>query len=250
VLLGIASLIKVFPLLIVVTALLSKKLKLAKSALITVAAGSLLTLLVFGWKEHMRYLINVIPNERFYYPDTTNVSIVGYITRLFSGFTFHNLSPVVSGYYLETGIFVGQFVALLVFAWVSYYLFLKSKSTGHKFDDFIIFAISPVLVLLVFPLSWGWGLIVLVLPIMILAKYLSLYKSPSVLWYLGLFFGLLVVVNPVSLLPALVQGTMSESEVVNNVLSGWTTFSLGMFLVSLITYLNMISGLRTKKIKK
>jgi hypothetical protein len=202
--------------------------------LITYGLGSLLAFLIVGPKEHFLYLTQVIPHEKFFYPDPGLASIPAVITRLLVGFHFYNLAPLFSGISLEMAVGVGSAVGVVLLFIGIIWLWRFSKITRHHKDSFIIFGLAPILLHLTFPISWMWSTLIFLLPItMLLPYYKKLLQLPSGWLILGMISSL-GVIFPDWRFPFNILAISEGNYIFNTILSTWFTLAQTLFFVFLV----------------
>lgn len=240
-LLGLAALIKVWPGLLVLTALFCKQTKLFWSAVITYLVGNLLSLLVFGPTEHWVYLTRVLQNEHFFYPDPANLSIPGLITRFITGFPAHRLAALFPNIPFQTSTLLGDITAVILLIVFIFNIHRISRLGRHKFDDLIIFGLGTILTYLVFPITWNWGLVILLLPATIGARYFRTFHHLPFWWFTLLALSSIVIIYPNWTLPYQLFHLPITNLKFNTLLSAWVTVDLIILFTVFVSYLYFIT---------
>jgi hypothetical protein len=159
--LGIASLLKIWPGLLLVGAAITQRWRLALAGVGTIVAGGLVSLLIFGSSSYATYLWVIAPNERVWLPGGGNVSLVGAITRPFVG--YGDILPIVPNWgalSLHQAVLLGEGVAGVLLALLLGLIWRWWSKHGASW--LVVQALLLTASLLLFPLTWAHGLLLLV----------------------------------------------------------------------------------------
>lgn len=200
VLLGIASLLKIWPVLLLFGELVIGKKRDAAFGFLTVLFGLAISLIVLGANSYKTYL-SVIPSyeEKMWYGHYGNLSIIGMLNKLFTfnGFS-KEIKPIIanlpSSTVLNAGYFLSIITAFIVFIFM--YWYKKRYKNAYLYKDVLIEGLLLTLALIIFPLSWDWNLIFLLLPLSVIFIKRPRLSNQTKLWNLPLFLAIIVMVNP------------------------------------------------------
>lgn len=195
-LIGIAGLLKVWPAFLLLGALAQRRWRFACTGGFALAGGSLLTLVVLGPGAYAAYLGPVQAAEQYWVPNQGNISLVGAVARPLAGDPITPLPPLVSGFSLREAIWVGEVAAGLVLVGALILVWWCHRSCRSSSCDAVELLCQGLLVtvlLLVFPLTWQWGLITLLLPCTTLILALRQVSRPPRWWFGVLVVSLLVL---------------------------------------------------------
>jgi hypothetical protein len=158
VLIGIAALIKLYPLLIIGFLVLSRHWKAAWSALLVFLGGILLTWTLVGRDDFLNYFLTIAPNNgREYATFPINASLSAAAGRTF--LNGHWVSPMIHSPALATIVYLAA--ASLVLLFTGIYV-LKTRQQPQGVD--IGLAMTCVGMLLVSPITWEHSFSILLLP--------------------------------------------------------------------------------------
>jgi hypothetical protein len=166
-LLGLACLIKLFPGMIILYLLLRQRWRAVGASLVVLVIGWLLTLLIVGSDDLLRYFLQIVPqNATQVGPFPINVSLIGVISRL-----------LVDGLWVRPLIVAPQAASLLIALSGLGLLVLLARqvrripTTQHGNDT--AFALVCLAMLLVSPLTWQHIFPLLALPFGLLLRNLQ-----------------------------------------------------------------------------
>jgi Glycosyltransferase family 87 len=196
ILLGLAGLIKIWPLGLLLWAMMRRQWGLAVTGGITFLLGSGLALIILGPEAYIGYLGPVQANELYWIPNPNNGSLMGALVRPMTGDPAYHVAPLFLGLSLQTGVRVseilagGFLLAILVFLWWT------SQRLQHQTQHFLGQGVLIVAFLLVFPLNWDASWIVLLLPLTMILLTLRQVQRPPRWWFTGFGASLLLLVIP------------------------------------------------------
>lgn len=224
-LLGAAALLKLWPVLFLLGGLARRKFRLALVGALTILLGTALALGVMGPGAYAAYLGPVQASEASVVPVNGNISLVGAVARLFVGEP-PLLGPVVPGFSLQTAILFGEGAAgALLIGALALIGWQRWRSAGEA-TDVLCQGLLVTVALLVFPLTWYFGLLLLLLPGATIILALRQLPRPPRWWFALLALSLLPFLAPYSLLAL---GTWFLEQ--HSAVGGW----LGMSAFSLPT---------------
>jgi hypothetical protein len=166
ILLGLAGLLKVWPAVLLVLALLQRQWRLAWSGAATLAGGTLVSLAVLGPGAYAAYLGSVRANEVYWMPKDANISLVGALTRLFAGYPAPSLPlpALIHGLNLQQVAPLAEGVAGFFALGVLFLLWRAWRSAPGEVTGALSLGMMVTVLLLCFPLTWFWEAIALILP--------------------------------------------------------------------------------------
>jgi len=170
-LLGVASLIKLFPGLIVLYLLARRRWRAAGAALAVGAAGGLLTLVLVGIPDTIRYVVRVAPHDSAIYGLLPiNFSFAGAFRRLFVDGPW--VRPLLDAPMLAAVLTVLASLGLLALLLRQ----IKQVSVASQRDD-SAFALICLAMLLISPITWQHIFPILILPFALLLQ--DLQRQPD-----------------------------------------------------------------------
>ncbi len=193
--LGLAGLLKFWPAALLLGFVLQRRWKPALAGCVTLVVGSLLTLLVLGWHGYADYLGPVQANERYWVPSDVNLSLVGVVARPFTGYpeNTYTIPALVSGVSLATAVLLGECFAGLVLVGALCWLVWCCRRGRSQAEGLLTYGVLLTVVLLVFPMTWYWEAITLLLPCATLILALRQLPRPPSWWWIALEASLLVL---------------------------------------------------------
>lgn len=192
VLLGLAILIKLFPALLLLHLVIHRRWRAIGATLLTITLGMLLTLLVVGSDDVVRYHTEVVPlNVATFQTAILNVSMTAVFHRLFVGDMW--ISPLIYAPQVAKFLAIASNIALGLLLVHSIWL-LRSTSKGETIAYALVCAAMPVLT----PTSWSHSFALLILPFGLLLRELLSDFDPR-LFKLGLLAFVLVSLPDVTI---------------------------------------------------
>jgi hypothetical protein len=210
VLLGVASLLKIWPLVILVIPLLQRRWRLVAVAGSVVLVGCLLSLLLEGPSAFLTYLGPVRVSEQAWVDaaKTDNVSVVGAVTGLLVGYrgTSATPTPLVRGITPGLAALLGEVLGAGLLGGGIWLLWWKRRMLQDEAGDSLAFGLVLTLVLLCFPLTWHAGITTLLLSVTALLLTLRHRLRPPRWWWWILGTSLVLInILYVPLLPLLID---------------------------------------------
>jgi hypothetical protein len=197
ILLGIAALLKVWPLLLLVGTLLLRRWRVFLAGSVTVVAGIFLSLLVLGFASYAAYLGPVEANERFWIPSDGSISLVSAVTRPFLGYADPpGIPPLFSGLSLNGAALLGEVVAGSFLAGALFLLWRWQQADENEAAALLSQSFLLTIALLTFPLTWTWGLLPLLLVSAMLVLALCALPRPPRWWFAFLAISFLPLLIP------------------------------------------------------
>jgi hypothetical protein len=197
--LGLAVLLKIWPLVLFAIVLIRRRDKLALAGAATILLGTLATVLAFGFQTYATYLGPVLHQEAVDVPQSVNVSLAGALARLWTGFDDPAIlvfSPLFSGLSVSEAVLLGEgAAALLVLGTLALVVWGLRHAQG-KAMEWVCRGLLVTALLLGFPISWNWGVITLLLPLGTTLLALRHLPRPPRWWFVVLGLGLALLVNP------------------------------------------------------
>ncbi len=244
-LLGLATLMKLWPAALLLGALGRRQWRLALAGGLTFVAGVLVTGIAPGWGIYPIYLGPIQSAEFTDIPNEMNISLVGLFTRLWTGFRDPLWSPpfvfppLVHGLALAQAVRLGEIVAALLLLGVVALIAWRLWRSPTEPVALLSQGLLVTALLLVFPVSWYAGLILLLLPCATLVLALRHLPRPSRWWWALLVLSLALLIRPEVTL-ALYPRWMPALQQAG--LAGW-----GTVLVDLPTFaLLLLTGLQAQ----
>jgi hypothetical protein len=178
-LVGVATLVKLFPAYLLVYFMLSGQRRALAVGALTIATGVGLTSAVLGWDVWPRYFTEVVPHTKEYAGVWPNASLVGWWLKLFDPspiWPTARLIPIVHSRAIAL-VGVGMNAAGLT-GWLWYRL--RRGSPRLCGDDG--FAAATVLMLLLSPITWDHSFLLLTLPAVMLWQRLPSGPRRAAFW--------------------------------------------------------------------
>ncbi len=194
VLIGLAGLLKVWPAALLLGALLLRRWPLARAGALTLVAGLLLALLALGPSANLAYLGTVQTNEHYWVPSDVNLSLVGLVARPLTGYheVTYVIPPLVQGLSLSQAVTLGEIVALAFLAGTFALLWWRARPVQSETAPLLAQGLLLTMTLLIFPATWYWGMITLLLPCATIVLALRRLPKPPAWWWLLLEGSLLL----------------------------------------------------------
>ncbi|HEY7126442.1 MAG TPA: glycosyltransferase family 87 protein [Ktedonobacterales bacterium] len=193
-LLGLASLLKIWPVVLLLEALIWKRWRLALIGGLTALCGVALSFIVLGPGTYAAYAGPVQQNETTFVPTDANISLAGMVSRLFTGIV-PLLPPLIPGVQPPAAILLGEGVAAALLIGVLAIIWWGRQIEGET-AQLLSQGMLVTTLLLVFPVSWYWMLIALLLPYTTTLLALRKLARPPRWWYVLLILGVLPTLGP------------------------------------------------------
>ncbi len=233
-LLGLAALLKLWPAALILLAVLGRRWKFSRVALLTFAGGTLLAVGVLGLGAYNAYLGPVRVNEQYYVPNGGNVSLVAAVARPLVGyqaaaFPLPALAPEIT---LTEALLIGEVIAGMFFAGILLLITWVCWQRPGELVEQVSQSLLITTILLVFPLTWQWNIITLLLSGTILILVLRAAPRQPRWWFLLMGGGLLLFLEPgwILILPGwLIQQSAPGLAGLGILLFGLPTYGLLLF---------------------
>lgn len=175
IIIGIATLFRFWPVLFLLPALPAKKYTLLVSALVTISSGILLTLILFGIEDYQIYLGTVMQEETYQILNPDNISLIGLSAKLLINY----------GVELELSLFLAKLSGFVIFMFLLCSLFFKNaKYMGSQKMYTLIQSIILNMHIIIFPVIWGWGLVIYLIIYAMCLYALKAIPRPHKSWWL------------------------------------------------------------------
>lgn len=194
-LLGLGGALKLWPAALLPGAVARGRWREALTGCIILLASNALALLLVGPAAYSAYLGPIQDNERYSIPNVGDISLVGLIARPLTG-DHVAVPPLGPGIALKPAVLIGEAVAALCYLGVLTFIWRCNRRAQDEAVDLLSQSSLITLTLLVFPLTWHWGLISLLIPGAMLVLALRTLPRPPRWWFALLALGLLPVLVP------------------------------------------------------
>ncbi len=197
--LGLAALVKIWPLTLFLIVVMQRRWRPVLTGALTVLAGTLATLMLFGPSAYSAYLGPVRLEETPEVPHEVNVSLIGALARPWTGFTdlpVIAFPPLFSGLKLSQAVLLGEAVAALVILGAVALVAWGLRRVQSATVNILCLGLLVTALLLGFPITWNWGLITLLVPLATTLLALRSLPRPPRWWFILLWIGLILLVNP------------------------------------------------------
>lgn len=240
ILLGIASLLKIWPVILVAGTFFNNQKKVFIAGCMTITAGILISLFLFTPKIYTIYFNTIRAYENTWINHPDNISLIGAVTKLFNEYP---LSPSLiiklpMNMIIPIGYGISIFVLCISFVFLLWYKMKRKTIHQPLFIEGFLVTIS----LLVFPLVWDWNVILLLLPFTsILLSLRQLPKQPRWL-YILLGCGALAILDPV----LLINNDINNVGNINACIHVFVTIALILFAIgqAILMKLNVTSKIK------
>jgi alpha-1,2-mannosyltransferase len=203
-LIGAAGLIKLWPLALLANALIWRKWRVALGGTVTLLGGLALGLLALGPAAYAVYLGPVQAAERFGVPAYSNTSLVGDVARLFIGYPADPpMPPLMQGLSVPQAVLLGEGIGGLLLAATLLFLWRLSGRVKPEVGELLSLGLLVTVLLVVFPLTWYWGLVTLILPAATVWLALRQLARPPRWWWGLLALSLVPLLIPSGIVAAL-----------------------------------------------
>jgi hypothetical protein len=197
-----AGLVKIWPVVLLLNAALLRRWREVLAGGISTLGGTLATLPVLGLAAYAAYLGPVRLEETPEVPHEVNVSLVGAIARLWTGFRdppVVTFPPLLSGLTLPQAVLLGEGVAgLVIVAALALVVWALWRAQGEAIEALCLGVVVTAM-LVCFPITWNWGLITLLVPLATTVLALRQVPRPASSWYAALGLALVLLLDPVGL---------------------------------------------------
>lgn len=183
VMIGIAALIKIWPVALLVALLLIGHKRASLIGAATILLGILISSIVFGHMIYLEYLN--IPQVYIdsWVVNKGNISFVSFLAKIL----MHYNLPLHSAIQISAAVTIIFSLIILLTFWH------KSKSYS-KTKEYLLFCLLPTLICLFFPIMWEGGLIIMLLPYTIIfLRFREVLYQPAkyfILFIIGTVFSM------------------------------------------------------------
>ncbi len=197
-LIGLAGLLRVWPAVLLLVALIQHRWRLFWSGITTLLLGTIVTTLAMGPGAYAAYLGPVRASELYWIPTEGNISLVSAVVRPLTGYRDPPLvlSPLVSGVGLEQAALLGQILAGILLVAALVLLWWCGRRAPGEPVNLLSQGLMVTVLLLIFPLTWLWELILLLLPLTTIILALRQLPRPPRRWFALVALGLLPQLGP------------------------------------------------------
>jgi hypothetical protein len=130
----------------------------------------------------------------------TNISLIGTMMHLFTGFGSNN-GPLIHELPSSLVLNLGFSFSIMVVIGLFCFIYWQSRRSNVKDDqDFLLEGLSITTALLTFPLMWDWNIIYCLVPCALLLKNILAFSKQTFWWYMLCVIGFLAIFNPIHLL--------------------------------------------------
>lgn len=165
-LVGLAGLLKIWPVALLAGGIIQRRWRFVQACGVIAALGTALTTILLGAGAFVAYWGPVQTNEELWVPNLINISLVGAIVRLFVG------SPGFPGTVsvpaprldLAEALLLGEVIAGVLLCGSLVLIGRWHRRTTLEPGMLLSQSMLLTVLLLVFPISWRWGMITLLLP--------------------------------------------------------------------------------------
>ncbi len=233
VLLGLAALLKLWPALLLLGAIIYRRWAIVRSALLTIVGATILTVVVLGPQAIADYLGPVQANERAWVPAPENLSIAGVITRPLTGYNDHAVvvPPLLPGISLPSAVLLGEIAAGLVLLATLLFLWRCRQRHQSAAGEILAQGVLITMLLLIFPVTWYWSLTLLLIPDALLMLALRELPRPPTWWWLTLQITLLFPCGAAWPCIWLANTLLKQPP---NALTGWATLLYDVPTIALL----------------
>jgi hypothetical protein len=194
---GVAGLLKLWPVVLLVNALIWRKPRYALVGALTLLGGMALSLLLPGPAAYAAYLGPVQEEERLGVPAYSNTSVIGDVARLFIGYPAHPpMPPLIQGLSLAQAVMLAEGIGGLLLGATLVFLWWCRRRVEPETGFLLSQGLLVVVLLLVFPLTWYWGLVTLLLPAATTLLALRQLPRPPYWWWAILLASLVLLLIP------------------------------------------------------
>lgn len=192
--LGIACLLKIWPIILLIGILTIRENKVFISGTITIIIGILISLFIFNPLIYKVYLGPIRLYENSWLNQPQNISIIGFLTKIFNGYLPY-VHPLIKNVQFISILNIGLLVSAIILGLSLSFIYLHTKSMkqdGKELVEGFLISIS----LLIFPLMWNWNMIILILPYTIIFQILRKKPRQPFWLYILLSCGFIAMLDP------------------------------------------------------
>jgi hypothetical protein len=229
---GIASLVKLWPAGLIVGALVRRQWRQAIIGGGIFLLGTALAFLILGPGAYTAYLGPVELNERYVVPSDVNVSLAAAVARPFSGIP-GALPPLIPGLTVPEASLLGEAFAGLALLCACWLIWWCARRTPGEAVIWLSQGLLITMLLLAFPVNPFWGQVTLLVPGATLILALRRLPRPPRWWWALLLVGLAEPLGLGWLLNGLPWWLVEERGVVR---AGWLTLLFGVPALLLVLF--------------
>jgi Glycosyltransferase family 87 len=197
VLLGIACLLKIWPVLFVLVPLLQRRWRLVLVTGGVIVVGLVLALVVEGPSAFAAYLgpVRIAEANWVALASGRNISLTGAVVGLIRGYSTMGTrsAPLWPGIPTGVAVLLGEVLSVGLLLGSAYLLWWQRRSLQGESGNRLALGLLVTLILVTFPLSWPWGIICLFLPVALLVLALRRQASPPGWWWWLLGTGMVLL---------------------------------------------------------
>jgi hypothetical protein len=176
-LIAFTAYLKSFPGLLIADLLVRRRWRALAACVLIGSFLVALTVLAVGWEPHWTYLTRVIPAQQRWVAGPFNISINGFLSRVFTANQF--ASPIV-----DLGSAAQALIALATVAVLAVTGYAVWQAPAEKRGEDAAFALVVTASLLVSPINGNYNLIILVLPLLVAAARIQAAWPHRLRWLL------------------------------------------------------------------
>jgi len=196
-LIGVAGLLKVWPAALLFSAAFRRRWRFTLVGGLVLALGTALTLAVLGVGAYLTYLGPVGTSEHDSVPDKANISLVGLLVRFLNGSPNHPLPLLAApGLNLTELVLLAECLAILLYVGAFGFLLWCQRGRPSEAGELLGYGFFLTLLMLLFPLTWLWGVVTLLLPLTTTLLALRQMPRPPLWWFVLLCAGLAPLLLP------------------------------------------------------
>jgi hypothetical protein len=198
ILLGIASLLKIWPVLLLAGTLINNNKRTFFAGCGTIVTGILISLAFFTPQVYAIYFSTIKAYENTWINHPDNISLIGAVTKLFTEYPLS--PPLITKLPIDMVIKIGYGISIFVLCVTFIFLIWYKMKRKIIHQPLLIEGFLITISLLVFPLVWDWNVILLLLPFTSIVLTLKRLPKQPMWLYMLLGCGVLAILDPVLLI--------------------------------------------------
>lgn len=177
---GIAALIKIWPLIFLIGDFLLDRKRVALPGILTYFVGTLVTVCLLGSSVYKDYFGPIQAYEGKWINNESNFSLSSALVKLMQGGHSQSTQPLAVLAPNNIELLVGYGISMLLIIFVLYFIYRYRKylKYGLLADGILI-----TVMFLAFPISWEWSLVILLVPLAVIFKVLNKCPRQPIWWY-------------------------------------------------------------------